>query len=92
MKLHCFFKQLKEIAVFTLNDSTENTIHLYEYTVKRIGSLKDEELILYMVAKANKDGFASDKNIRKGFFTKGQAIDFIIETYPSSGIKFERRI
>ena len=82
MKLECFFNYLKEIAVFYCADKrTVFTIHLYEYSVKRFGSLKNKELILYMVAKANKDGFASHNNIRRNFFTKGQALEYIINTY-----------
>ena len=81
MKLECFFKYLKEIKSFHVSGTYNDTVYIYEYSVKRYGFLNDKELILYMVVKANKDGFASNNNIKKGFYTLGQAVDYVVSNY-----------
>lgn len=59
----------------------DNGIHIYEYSVHRYGFLSNSPLILYMVCKANKDGFAADKDIKRGFYTFKQALNYAIDTY-----------
>lgn len=81
MKLECFFHYLKEIATFHISGTCYDTVHIYEYSVKRYANLKNQVLVLYMVAKANKDGFASNNNIKKGFFTAGQAFEYAFKKY-----------
>lgn len=77
MKLECFFKYLKEIYSFHVRGTYSDTVYIYEYSVKRSGYFG----IKYMVAKANKDGFASNSNIKKGFFTVGQALQYVYDNY-----------
>ena len=81
MKLLCDFKYIKELGTYPLKGIKEETIHIYEYSVKRTGFLKNTTLILYMICKANKDGYASDKNIHKGFYTLKQALEFMRDRY-----------
>ena len=80
MKLECFFNYIKEIESYKVTDTYE-TVYIYEYSVKRHYRLADRELILYMVVKANKDGFAKNSNIKKGFYTLEQARQYVIDTY-----------
>lgn len=77
------FKYLKEIESFHVSGTDNDTVYIYEYSVKRYGLFKnsDRELILYMVVKANKDGFASNNNIKRGFYTEGQALQYAIDHY-----------
>ena len=74
MKLECNFHYMKEMF-------RGCNIHIYEYSVHRYGFLKEYPLILYMVCKANKDGYAADKDIKRGFYTFNQALNYAIETY-----------
>ena len=67
----------------------DESIHIYEYSVRRYGYLAYTPLILYMVCKANKDGFAADKDIKRGFYTLGQALQYVNETYKLSLTKSE---
>lgn len=80
MKLECFFKYLKQITSYHVIGTYE-TVYIYEYSAKRPWQLADRELILYMVVKANKDNFAENKFIKKGFYTFGQAKDYAKNTY-----------
>lgn len=59
----------------------DESIHIYEYSVRRYGFLAYTPLILYMVCKANKDGYAADKDIKRGFYTFKQALNYAIDTY-----------
>ena len=43
--------------------------------------MKHDPLILYMVCKANKDGYAADKDIKQGFYTYGQALNYVYNEY-----------
>ena len=81
MKLNCFFHYLKEVAAFSLEGVKSETVYIYEYSVKRYGFLADTELILFMVAKANKDGYAKNADIVKGFYTFGSALQYAQEKY-----------
>lgn len=48
---------------------------------KGMDFLADTELILFMVAKANKDGYAKNADIVKGFYTFGSALQYAQEKY-----------
>ena len=76
-------KELYAVDVKTpIGDSfKDESIHIYEYSVYRYGSLKHDPLILYMVCKANKDGYAADKDIKQGFYTYGQALNYVYNEY-----------
>ena len=80
MKLESFFHYIKEISSYHVKGTYE-TVYIYEYSVKRYGAWADKELILYMVVKANKDNFAKNSDIKKGFYTFGQALEFAINKY-----------
>ena len=89
MKLECNFHYMKEVYALDVKTLTGNSfkrasIHIYEYSVYRYGSLKHDPIILYMVCKANKDGYAADKDIKRGFYTFKQALNYAIETYKLS--------
>lgn len=86
MKLLCNFHYMQEVYALDIErpigDSfKDESIYIYEYSVYRYGSLKHDPLILYMVCKANKDGYAADKDIKRGFYTFNQALNYAIETY-----------
>lgn len=83
MKLFCNFNYMKELCSIQLPylKYGSATVHIYEYSVKRFGYSQDSPLILYMVCKANKDGYAKDKDIQKGFYTLGQAVHFAENKY-----------
>lgn len=81
MKLYCFFNYLKEIYSFELISRKRGHVYVYEYEQKRHGYLKEHPLILYMVVQTNKDGYAKDANIKMGFYTKAQALDYIYNRY-----------
>ena len=72
---------MKEVAAFSLEGVKSETVYIYEYSVKRYGFLADTELILFMVAKANKDGYAKNADIVKGFYTFGSALQYAQEKY-----------
>lgn len=81
MKLHCFFNYIREIYCFKLNARKSGYVYIYEYSQKRYGYLKDRLLILYMVALTNKDGYAKDADIKRGFYTLGQVLDYVTANY-----------
>lgn len=83
MKLECNFHEIKEVALYRQNSFKAGIryLHIYEYHPYRYGSLSDTDLTLYMVALANHDNFASDQDIKKGFYTYGQAINYADEKY-----------
>lgn len=81
MKLYCFFNYIKEIYAFKLHAQKSGYVYIYEYSQKRHGYLKDHPLILYMVARTNKDGYAKDADIKTGFYTIGQALDYVTANY-----------
>ena len=89
MKLHCNFHYLKEVYSEKLEGVKHETVYIYEYSPKRQGFLKDKELILYAVVKANKDNYASDKNIKMGFYTKMQALEYAIYTYFQGRFRYD---
>lgn len=77
---------MKEVAAFRLEGIKSETVYIYEYSVKRHGFLADKELILYMVAKANKDDYAKNADIMTGFFTFGSALQYAQDKYKVGGI------
>lgn len=81
MKLYCFFNYLKELYSFKLNARKCGYVYIYEYEQKRYGYLKDFPLVLYMVVRTNKDGYAKNSDIKTGFYTIGQALDYVTQNY-----------
>lgn len=81
MKLYCFFNYIKEIYCFRLQARKSGYVYIYEYDQKRYGFLKNHPLILYMVVRTNKDGYAKDADIKMGFYTLGQALDYVAANY-----------
>lgn len=81
MKLYCFFNSIKELYAFKLNARKRGCIYIYEYEQKRLEYLRDHPLILYMAVRTNKDGYAKDADIKMGFYTLGQALDYVASNY-----------